>query len=111
MIQFWLADSNASTLKQGKSNEFLIQHVTVRNFMCIEEFDAPVTTNVLAFQGLSEGKSASVVALLIGLGYDVLLENYVPTSLCGVSLKGEEHCQCSVLIYLSGVRISIGIIK
>jgi hypothetical protein len=77
--------------------------------MCIEEFDAPVTTNVLAFQGLSQGKSASVVALLIGLGYDVLLENYVPTSLCGVSLKGEENCQCSVLIYLLGVHIGIGI--
>jgi len=58
--------------------------------MCIEEFDAPVRTNVLSFQGLSEGKSASIVALLIGLGYDIILENYVPTSLCGLPLKGNS---------------------
>ena len=57
--------------------------------MCIEEFDAPVRTNVTAFHGSMEGKSATIVALLIGLGYDILLDNYVPSSLCGLGLKGK----------------------
>jgi len=72
-----------------KPTEFLIQHVTVRNFMCIEEFNAPVRTNVLTFSGVAEGKSASIIAILIGLGYDILLDNYSPSSLCGVGLKGK----------------------
>lgn len=53
--------------------------------MSIETFDV-APTNVLTFQGI--GKSASLSALLVGLGYDILVENYYPEYLCGVNVDG-----------------------
>jgi len=62
----------------------------VSNFMSIVKFDL-TTTNILTFQGV--GKSASLSALLVGLGYDLLLEDYIPETLCGISVQGELQCK------------------
>jgi hypothetical protein len=57
--------------------------------MCFAEKDIRVTFNLHAFTGECEnGKSASLIAVLLGLGYDVGLSNYSPDSLCGCELKG-----------------------
>jgi len=60
----------------------------VKNFMCFPEMDLKINNHPQAFYGETEkGKSASILALLLGIGYDVGLPNYTPDSLCGWELR------------------------
>jgi hypothetical protein len=47
-----------------------------------------------------QGKSSVLIALLLGLGYDVLGEPYMPASLCGRDLQGERrNIGCMIKYY------------
>jgi len=48
---------------------------------CLEQRSIPYAG------GGGDGKTAFIVAFLVGLGYDILLENQEPTALCGVQLS------------------------
>lgn len=54
----------------------------ISNFMCFEEICFNLDSDAITFSG-GEGKSSSIIAFLLGLGYDILLDNYTPSVLCG----------------------------
>jgi len=64
----------------------LIRKISIRNFMCIDKEDLDVG-ELISFTGT--GKSAHVIAVLLGLGYDFLVDlSPDSATLCGWPLRG-----------------------
>jgi hypothetical protein len=63
------------------------------NFESLELTDVLTSgaVNVKFSEGGEQGRTALIIALMLGLGYDFLAENYTPDSICGRSLVGTTY--------------------
>ena len=86
-----------------------ITSLKVYNFMCFTDKDLiPTSTHPHVFHGESEnGKTASMLALLLGLGYDVGLPNYTPGVLCGCDLSEGWIGNYSIVLVLLFMQYNI----
>jgi hypothetical protein len=97
----------ASSRKLEGQKNVLITHIKVTDFMCIDELDQD-TGNLVAFGDDANGKSARLVAVLVGLGYDVMLEALEETKgasssalLCGWPLRGTLNAESNCWWFMS----------
>jgi len=75
--------------------------------MCFGEFSFNLNSDAVTFSGGKggEGKSTSIIAILLCLGYDVLLEDYTPKVICGWEIsdlirRGREVAKIEICLCL-----------
>lgn len=79
---------------QFENQGYLLNNMKVLNFMPFIEFHVAMDYDTIQFvSNQADGKSSSIIAALVGLGYDILVENHTPTGFCGWELRGKNICK------------------